>query len=176
MPLRVTLPVPLVLAPNDAKTCIFPVLVSYHCSLPPLHLAIGASMSYLWHSSWLFKDKGPLMVFTWEQVSKCQFRQFIFHVRIEMSPPSIMLAQSVQNRIYFSPCENICTSYVFFLVCVNERSAFGQCRQLKRDCQFSSCIYSDSTFKAGELVNYTWTFTWFCIRAKKGQQCYELWT
>lgn len=72
------------------------------------------------------------MVFTWEQVSKCQFHQFIFHVRIEMSRPSIMSTQSFQNRIYFSPCENICTSYFFTLVCANERSAFGQCQQLKR--------------------------------------------
>lgn len=100
-----------------------------HCIVPPPHLAIGASMSYLWDSSWLFKDKGPLMVFTWEQVSKCQFQQFIFHVRIEMSHPSIMSTQSFQNRMYFSPCENVCTSHVFILVCVNERSAFGQCQQ-----------------------------------------------
>lgn len=132
MPLRVTLSFPHFHTPNYAKTCILPALVSCHCSVSPPHLAIGASMSYLWDSSWLFKDKEPLMVFTWEQVSKCQFQQFIFHVRIEMSHPSIMLTQSVRDRIYFSPCENICTSYVFIPVCVNERSASGQCQQLKR--------------------------------------------
>lgn len=37
-------------------------------------------------------QRGPFILFTWEQVSKCQFQWFIFHVRIEMSHPSIIPA------------------------------------------------------------------------------------
>lgn len=173
------------------------MLVSCHCSVPPPHLAIGASMSYLWDSSWLFKDKGPLMVFTWEQVSKCQFQQFIFHVRIEMSHPSIMSTPALRVfRIeYISVLVKITrqtkwlqvevypnkaitgASHVgrlsssgqkgkqFSSVCVNERIAFGKCQQLKRNQD----IYFHAEFKPGELANYPWTITWFCVRAKMGQ-------
>lgn len=57
---------------------ILAVLVLFHCSVPPPELVIGASMSYSWDSSSLFKERGPLMLFTWEQVSKCQF--LVIHI------------------------------------------------------------------------------------------------
>lgn len=74
------------------EMCRLAVLVLFQCSVPASELVIGASMSYLWDSSCLFKERGPFILFTWEQVSKCQFQWFIFHVRIEMSHPSIIPA------------------------------------------------------------------------------------
>lgn len=80
------------------EMCRLAVLVLFQCAVPASKLAIGASMSYLWDSSCLFKERGPFILFTWEQVSKCQFQWFIFHVRIEMSHPSIITAL---EEIYF---------------------------------------------------------------------------
>lgn len=84
------------------EMCRLAVLVLFQCSVPASKLVIGAPMSYLWDSSCLFKERGPFILFTWEQVSKCQFQWFIFHVRIEMSQPSIILARiKCQERNIF---------------------------------------------------------------------------
>lgn len=72
------------------EMCRLAVLVLFQCAVPASELVIGAFMSYLWDSSCLFKDRGPFILFTWEQVSKCQIQWFIFHVRIEMSHSSII--------------------------------------------------------------------------------------
>lgn len=76
---------------------ILAVLVLFHCSVPPPELVIGAYMSYLWDSSSLFKERGPLMLFTWEQVSKCQF--LVIHI-------------SCQNW-NVSPIHHACSNKVF---------------------------------------------------------------
>lgn len=80
------------------EMCRLAVLVLFRRSVPASELAIGASMPYLWGWGCLFKERGPLMLFTWEQVSKCHFQQFIFHVRIEMSQPSITAALTKCER------------------------------------------------------------------------------
>ena len=74
------------------EMCRLAVLVLFQCAVPASKLVIGASMSYLWDWSCLFKERGPFLLCTWEQVSKCHLHWFIFHVRMEMSQPSIIPA------------------------------------------------------------------------------------
>lgn len=74
------------------EMCRLAVLVLFQCAVPASKLVIGASMSYLWDWSCLFKERGPFLLYTWEQVSKCHLHWFVFHVRMEMSQPSIIPA------------------------------------------------------------------------------------
>lgn len=64
-------------------------------------LKIGLRCSYVVFMRFKMSiQRGPFILCTWEQVSKCQFQWFIFHVRIEMSHPSIIPALIVFWRKY----------------------------------------------------------------------------
>ena len=76
------------------EMCRLAVLVLFQCSVPPpppTHtLKIGHRGLYvIFMRLELSIQRGPFILFTWERVSKCQLQRFIFHVRIEMSQPSI---------------------------------------------------------------------------------------
>lgn len=60
-------------------------------SVPCASVKIGHRCFYvIFMRAELSIQRGPFILCTWEQVSKCQLQWFIFHVRIEMSPPSII--------------------------------------------------------------------------------------
>lgn len=65
------------------------------------------------------------ILFTWEQVSKCQFLWFIFHVRIEMSQPSIipaLIGNFLMTYVLMENIENIVYQFKKLLVIWGNKS------------------------------------------------------